>query len=130
MKKYLDFSVNFTDKDHTADALTYADERNCRVCKFGKNYAIDFGKEKGTVLGKDIYPDVTRRYWFIIKEKGGNHTTLFMSDDKEKFDKFVKYSEINEMSERDNLEISTDLEGKLFLTLDQRQRLYTQAAFC
>lgn len=130
MKKYLDFSVNFTDKDHTADALTYADERNCRVCKFGKNYAIDFGKEKGTVLGKDIYPDVTRRYWFIIKEKGGNHTTLFMSDDKEKFDKFVKYSEINEMSERDNLEISTDLERKLFLTLDQRQRLYTQAAFC
>lgn len=130
MKKYLDFSVNFTDKDHTADALTYADERNCRVCKCGKNYAIDFGKEKGTVLGKDIYPDVTRRYWFIIKEKGGNHTTLFMSDDKEKFDKFVKYSEINEMSERDNLEISTDLEGKLFLTLDQRQRLYTQAAFC
>lgn len=43
---------------------------------------------------------------------------------------FFILAEISKMSERDNLEIPTDLEGKLFLTFNQRQKLLSQAAFC
>ena len=122
-----DFAMETTSKT-IKDSLAVAAKRHFKVFKIGENYAIDFATKGYKIPEHGIYPEIKGRYWFYIKE--GRKTSLFITDDREKFNKFKQYFQVNKINEREELDLeTTDLEGKLFLSWEERYEMLKHGMF-